>query len=144
MEKVMKKLTDSVVDKISMDFLRNQVLKNAYGNDDTVIARLDPRILLAWYVFFALAPLVCRQPGISPGLFPAGCCDYDYGQSRRPGALPFPPWSFFPDRLSVCGLSAFRRKCRDHPASSGSYFKGGYGISGVYYCVLRPGSGPAV
>ena len=27
MEKVMKKLTDSVVDKISMDFLRNQVLK---------------------------------------------------------------------------------------------------------------------
>ena len=29
MEKVMKKLTDSVVDKISMDFLRNQVLKNA-------------------------------------------------------------------------------------------------------------------
>ena len=56
MEKVMKKLTDSVVDKIAMDFLRNQVLKNAYGNDDTVIARLDPRILLAWYVFFALAP----------------------------------------------------------------------------------------
>ena len=44
MEKVMKKLTDSVVDKISMDFLRNQVLKNAYGNDDTVIAMLDPRI----------------------------------------------------------------------------------------------------
>ena len=56
MEKVMKKLTDSVVDKISMDFLRNQVLKNAYGNDDTVIAMLDPRILLVWYVFFALAP----------------------------------------------------------------------------------------
>ena len=56
MEKVMKKLTDSVVDKISMDFLRNQVLKNAYGNDDTVIAKLDPRILLVWYVFFALAP----------------------------------------------------------------------------------------
>lgn len=51
MEKVMKKLTDSVVDKISMDFLRNQVLKNAYGNDDTVIAMLDPRILLVWYVF---------------------------------------------------------------------------------------------
>ena len=39
-----------------MDFLRNQVLKNAYGNDDTVIAMLDPRILLVWYVFFALAP----------------------------------------------------------------------------------------
>ena len=39
-----------------MDFLRNQVLKNAYGNDDTVIAALDPRILLAWYLFFGLVP----------------------------------------------------------------------------------------
>lgn len=39
-----------------MDFLRNQVLKNAYGNDDTFIAKRDPRILLVWYVFFALAP----------------------------------------------------------------------------------------
>ena len=39
-----------------MDFLRNQVLKNAYGNDDTVIARLDPRALLVWYLFFAIVP----------------------------------------------------------------------------------------
>ena len=30
-----------------MDFLRNQVLKNAYGNDDTPIAALDPRVLIA-------------------------------------------------------------------------------------------------
>ena len=32
------------------------MLKNAYGNDDTVIARLDPRILLVWYLFFGLVP----------------------------------------------------------------------------------------
>ena len=51
-----RKLSESILDKFSMDFLRNQVLKNAYGNDDTVIARLDPRILLAWYLFFAVAP----------------------------------------------------------------------------------------
>ncbi len=44
-----------------MDFLRNQVLKNAYGNDDTVIARLDPRILLAWYLFFGAGALVCSD-----------------------------------------------------------------------------------
>ena len=49
-----KKLTDNILDKVSIDFLRNQVLKNAYGNDDTVIARLDPRILLVWYLFFGL------------------------------------------------------------------------------------------
>lgn len=54
--KTKKKLSESVLDKFSMDFLRNQVLKNAYGNDDTVIAKLDPRILIVWYLFFGLAP----------------------------------------------------------------------------------------
>ena len=44
--KTKKRLSESILDKFSIDFLRNQVLKNAYGNDDTVIARLDPRILL--------------------------------------------------------------------------------------------------
>ena len=56
MEKMMRKLSDSVLDKLSMDFLRNQVLKNAYGTDDTFIAARDPRILLVWYAFFALVP----------------------------------------------------------------------------------------
>lgn len=56
MEAIKKKISDNILDKLSMDFLRNQVLKNAYGNDDTVIAKLDPRILLMWYLFFALAP----------------------------------------------------------------------------------------
>ena len=45
-----------MLDKLSIDFLRNQVLKNAYGNDDTVIAGLDPRILIIWYLFFGLVP----------------------------------------------------------------------------------------
>ncbi len=56
MEKIREKLSSSILDKFTMDFLRNQVLKNAYGNTDTVIAALDPRILLVWYVFFALVP----------------------------------------------------------------------------------------
>ena len=56
MKKLTAKLSESILDKFSMDFLRNQVLKNAYGNDDTVIAALDPRILLAWYLFSAWCP----------------------------------------------------------------------------------------
>src|SRR5699024_8580109 len=54
--KLTAKLSESILDKLSMDFLRSQVLKNAYGNDDTVIAALDPRVLLAWYLFFGLVP----------------------------------------------------------------------------------------
>ncbi|HJC50066.1 MAG TPA: energy-coupling factor transporter transmembrane protein EcfT [Candidatus Anaerostipes avistercoris] len=51
-----EKLSESIFDKISIDYIRNQVLKNAYGNDDTVIARLDPRVLLIWYCFFGIVP----------------------------------------------------------------------------------------
>ena len=68
MEKMMKKLSDNIVDKISLDFLRNQVLKNAYGNDDTIIAALDPRILLVWYMFFGLVPWFAQDV-----VFLAGC-----------------------------------------------------------------------
>lgn len=56
MERMMSKLSENILDKFSMDFLRSQVLKNAYGNDDTVIAALDPRILIAWYLFFGVVP----------------------------------------------------------------------------------------
>ncbi|WP_270914487.1 energy-coupling factor transporter transmembrane component T family protein [Allofournierella sp. CML151] len=53
---MLNKLSENILDKFSMDFLRNQVLKNAYGNDDTPIAALDPRVLLVWYLFFGLVP----------------------------------------------------------------------------------------
>ena len=56
MQKRMNKLSENLLDKFSMEFLRSQVLKNAYGNDDTVIAALDPRILIGWYLFFGLVP----------------------------------------------------------------------------------------
>ena len=54
--KTMEKLSENIFDKLSIDFLRNQVLKNAYGNNDTVIAAMDPRILIAWYLFFGIVP----------------------------------------------------------------------------------------
>lgn len=68
MKAVKEKLSESIVDKFSMEFLRNQVLKNAYGNDDTVIAGLDPRILMGWYLFFGLVPWF-----VSDVPFLAGC-----------------------------------------------------------------------
>lgn len=45
--KVAEKISENILDKLSIDFLRNQVLKNAYGNDDTIIAAMDPRMLIA-------------------------------------------------------------------------------------------------
>lgn len=50
------KVINSLQDKFTINYLRNQVPKNAYGNDDTFIAKLDPRILMVWYLFFAIVP----------------------------------------------------------------------------------------
>ena len=68
MERTIKKLSENILDKFSMDFLRNQVLKNAYGNDDTVIAKLDPRVLIGWYLFFGIVPWFSGNV-----IFLAGC-----------------------------------------------------------------------
>ena len=65
----MHKLTETILDKISIDYLRNQVLKNPYGNDDTVIARRDPRILLVWYLFFGLVPWFLNDVAVLLCLF---------------------------------------------------------------------------
>ncbi|HIY11324.1 MAG TPA: energy-coupling factor transporter transmembrane protein EcfT [Candidatus Anaerofilum excrementigallinarum] len=69
MEKLMNKLSENILDKFSMDFLRNQVLKNAYGNNDTVIAARDPRILIAWYLFFGLVPWFMNNLTLLLGCF---------------------------------------------------------------------------
>ncbi|HBO62021.1 MAG TPA: energy-coupling factor transporter transmembrane protein EcfT [Candidatus Olsenella avistercoris] len=66
---MMEKLSESVLDKVSIDFLRDQVLKNAYGNDDTPIAALDPRVLLLWYLFFGVAPWFLNDVVVLLGLF---------------------------------------------------------------------------
>lgn len=67
--KNMRKLSENILDKFSMDFLRNQVLRNAYGNDDTVIAKMDPRILLVWYLFFGLVPWFLNDVVLLLGIF---------------------------------------------------------------------------
>lgn len=66
---MIEKLSENVMDKVSIDFLRDQVLKNAYGNDDTPIAVLDPRVLLLWYLFFALVPWFLDDIAILLGMF---------------------------------------------------------------------------
>lgn len=66
---MMQKLSENILDKFSMDFLRNQVLKNAYGNNDTVIAARDPRVLLVWYLFFGLVPWFVQDTAVLLGCF---------------------------------------------------------------------------
>ena len=66
---MLEKLSENIFDKLTIDFLRNQVLKNAYGNSDTMIARLDPRLLILWYLFFGVVPWFLQDVRVLLGLF---------------------------------------------------------------------------
>ncbi len=101
MEKLTKKLSESILDKFSMDLLRNQVLKNAYGNDDTVIAALDPRVLLAWYLFFGLVPWFVNDIPFLLGCFLLVMATTLLARVWRGWCCSSLPWGCSP-RLDTC------------------------------------------
>ena len=63
------KLSENILDKFSMDFIKNQVLRNTYGNDDTFVSKLDARTLLLWYCFFGFVPWFLDDVILLLGMF---------------------------------------------------------------------------
>ncbi|MCL1632335.1 energy-coupling factor transporter transmembrane protein EcfT [Sporolactobacillus sp. CPB3-1] len=55
-------------DKISFEQIKVELLNTAYGNDRTLIARLDPRTLFIWYMLFGIAPWFIYSKTILAGL----------------------------------------------------------------------------
>ncbi len=46
----------SLSNKLSLEYVKGELLKTAYGSGDTFLGRLDPRTLIFWYLFFAIVP----------------------------------------------------------------------------------------
>lgn len=65
----MMKVNENFLDKFTITSLKNQVLKNAYGNDETFVASLDPRTLFIWYVLFGIIPWFITNYWVLAGLF---------------------------------------------------------------------------
>ncbi|MFJ7647788.1 energy-coupling factor transporter transmembrane component T family protein [Lysinibacillus sp. NPDC097279] len=47
---------NSISEKLSLEYVKGELLKTAYGSGDTYLGRLDPRTLVFWYLFFAIVP----------------------------------------------------------------------------------------
>jgi energy-coupling factor transport system permease protein len=47
---------ESIRQKVSVEFVKKEIIKSAYANRQTFMAQLDPRILLLWYLVFAIMP----------------------------------------------------------------------------------------
>lgn len=46
----------NMIDKLNVEQMKIELMNTAYANDQTFIAKLDPRILFIWYGFFGIAP----------------------------------------------------------------------------------------
>lgn len=60
--------TSSMREKFSIEYVKEELLRTAYGNGDTFLARLDPRTLIYWYLFFGIAPWFIHNKMILSGL----------------------------------------------------------------------------
>ena len=136
-----KKLTDNILDKVSIDFLRNQVLKNAYGNDDTVIAGMDPRMLLVWYLFFGLVPWFVDDIPFLLGCFCLVALTTKLARVAGMVLFLFVLGVFSQTGLSAHRHPAVRRRCLRHRAAVGPDAEGGHRVPRVGHYFFRPGSG---
>ena len=123
--KTKKKLSENILEKFSMDFLRNQVLKNAYGNNDTVIAKLDPRILIAWYLFFGLVPWFVNDLWFLMACFLLVVVTTKLARVAGLVLLVVRCGGVLPDGLSAAGVPALWGQRLHHRAAAGAQPEGG-------------------
>ncbi|WP_088104465.1 energy-coupling factor transporter transmembrane component T family protein [Halalkalibacter urbisdiaboli] len=58
-----------LLDKASVEQVKIELLHTAYGNGDTFLAKLDPRTLFIWYLFFGFTPWFIHQETVLIGMF---------------------------------------------------------------------------
>ncbi|RCX18060.1 energy-coupling factor transport system permease protein [Fontibacillus phaseoli] len=58
-----------LMDRVSVEGVKIELLNTAYGNGDTFLAKLDPRTLFLWYLYFGIAPWFIHDVILLFGLF---------------------------------------------------------------------------
>ena len=59
-------------DVLSVDWIRLELLRTAYSTRGGLFSRMDPRIVLAWYLLMAIAPWLTHDTGVLLVLFALG------------------------------------------------------------------------
>lgn len=60
--------TRKLFDKFSVEQVKIELLNTAYGNGNTFLAKLDPRTLFTWYLFFGIVPWFIHNQTILIGM----------------------------------------------------------------------------
>ena len=59
-------------DVLSVDWIRLELLRTAYSTRGGLFSRMDPRIVIAWYLVLAIAPWLTHDTGVLLMLFALG------------------------------------------------------------------------
>ena len=43
-------------EKLSLEYVKGELVRTAYGIEENLLTKLDPRVLLIWYSYFAIVP----------------------------------------------------------------------------------------
>ena len=43
-------------EKLSLEYIKSELVRTAYGVEDNFLTKMDPRVLLIWYCYFAIVP----------------------------------------------------------------------------------------
>lgn len=68
MELVETTYKTSFWDKFSVEKIKNELLRTAFGHSMTFLSRFDPRMLIGWYSFFAIAPWFIHNKTVLIGM----------------------------------------------------------------------------
>ncbi|MDQ6422183.1 energy-coupling factor transporter transmembrane component T [Paenibacillus sp. LHD-117] len=64
----MEALKRSMLDKLSVEQVKLELMRTAFGRQSTFLSRFDPRMLILWYSFFAVAPWFIHNKVILLGM----------------------------------------------------------------------------
>lgn len=56
-------------DKLSLEYIKSELVRTAYSVEENLLTRIDPRVLLIWYCYFAIVPWFIYSHTILIGYF---------------------------------------------------------------------------
>lgn len=63
------KISENITEYLTIENIKFEIMRTAYGNPNSVLAELDARVLIVWYLIFSLVPWFFYEVPVLLGLF---------------------------------------------------------------------------
>jgi energy-coupling factor transport system permease protein len=63
------KLRENVMEYLTIENIKLEIMRTAYGNPESILANMDSRVLIVWYLIFSLVPWFFYEVPVLLGLF---------------------------------------------------------------------------